>query len=115
MKCKERERGSYGDDTQERREAQLRYGKMKGNLGREISLGIGFGEFRGNLKDWEEDRRIMQNARWGRKGELTRFCQSFCEQLEMARNAPRDFGKDSSNLEDQALVQSHSESMGDQS
>ena len=37
----------------------LRYGDIKSNLERKISLGIGFGELWANLKDCEVDRHIM--------------------------------------------------------
>ena len=36
---------------------------LKANKECQISVGIGFGELREKRKGWEEDRRIMRNAR----------------------------------------------------
>ena len=50
-----------------------------GGLGRKISLGIGFGELREKLGDWEGDRRIMQNARGSRQEGISKNIPTISE------------------------------------
>ena len=120
-KYKERELGSYGEDTQngerergrERsREAPLRYGKLKANIGRKISLGIGAGELRENPNDWAEDRRIMPTARESSQVGLTGPYRPFWRNLEMGGRNTR-FRQMGSNLGDLGLVRIHSVATND--
>ena len=62
LKFKERDLETYGEDTQEWKEAQVHYGNIKKDLEREISLGIGFVGSGEALNDWGEDREITQHG-----------------------------------------------------
>ena len=50
-KYQERELAIYNGGTGEWKEAQPMYRRLGGNLGRQISLSIGFGRLRGKLSD----------------------------------------------------------------
>ena len=58
--------------------------KSESRLGKEIRLGIGLVELEGKLNGWEEDRRIMQNARGSRKEEIDKNLRTISGEGESA-------------------------------
>ena len=95
------------------REAQLRYEKIKANLAKQISLGIGFMELREGLRYWEEDRRIMQDAREGRREDVNVNLPPVMEEAGNEAKESAISEKASSNLDDHDLAHNRSEPTND--
>ena len=98
---------SYGEDTQEWGEAKLRYGKIRENLGKQISLGIGFVGLSERLKDWEEDRGIMQDTRGSRKEEVNMALPPITGEAGNEEKESAISEKGDPNLGDRDLVRNH--------
>ena len=62
----------YNEDTEEWKEAQTMYQRLRGNSERQIGLIIGFGNLRAKLSDCGESRIIMQKSQESRQGDINR-------------------------------------------
>ena len=79
-----------------------------------IILGIGCVELRETLKDWEEDRRIMQNAQGRRQEEINRNLPIVWGETGNEEKESAIAGKGDSNLEDRNLAHHRSETSNGQ-